>query len=85
MGGCKILSDIRGGKFNENFLACRIRSISQSRSFVDAVAMFAVVDIGKEKSGDDLGGEEESNMDAILEGKSKEDMRLDLDRESHQP
>ena len=78
------MCDIRGGEFNENFLASRISSISQSKSFVDAVARFSVVDIGKEKSGDDLGGEEESNMDAILEGKSKEDMRLDLDRKSYQ-
>jgi hypothetical protein len=45
----------------------------------DAICRFSVVDIGKEKSWDDFGGEKESNMDAVLEGKSEKGMRLNLD------
>ena len=75
----EILCYVRRGKLDDNLLASRLGFISQAMGFVNAVCRFAVADIGKEESRDDFGGEKESNMDAILEGKSEEGMRLNLD------
>jgi hypothetical protein len=47
--------------------------------FDNAICRFAVADIGKEESWDDLRGEKESNMDPVLERKSEECVRANLD------
>ena len=78
MSGCEILGDIRGGKLDEDLLPATLRFLSQATGLVSAVCSFAIVDIREEESWDDFRREKESNMDAILEGKCKEQMRLDL-------
>ena len=79
MSGCEILCNVRRGKLDENLLPSRLRSISQAMRFVDAICSFAVVDIGKEQLRDDFWGEKESNVNAILERKGKEGIRLNLE------
>jgi hypothetical protein len=76
----EILGNVRRGKLDENLLTPRPWSLSQALGLVSAVCSFAVVDIREEESWDDFRGEKESNVDAILEGESEEQVRLDLAR-----
>jgi hypothetical protein len=77
----KLRCNVRRRELYENLLPSRFQSISKAKGRINAVCSFPVVDVREEESWNGFGGEEESNMDAVLEWKYEEGMRLNLARQ----
>ena len=78
MRDCKVCSNVRGGELHENLLPSRTWSISKAVGFINTIYSLPVVDVGEKESWKDFRREEESNMDAILEGEEEEGMGSNL-------